>query len=245
MLRRQPLNVLCTLRSPQRINILTCRHFGLTDTMLNDATTLNSHSDGTPLSPAGSSYRSEANNYRSPTIQDMSTLIEATEARPTAADYRQLNPLQNYRTVMRCIEPALLGHAVPKSLDLELVQRCVIRGIRYNDGFALGLRGVTPRFTRALNAQAIMNNRVPDMQNSEDFPYCIWHPNTPDEDTCRALVQRYPQMAYQVGRVCAVAGYFDLYRDLHLLPEVHMEFFLSMTQLSPNQSNTQFSTTMR
>jgi hypothetical protein len=29
-------------------------------------------------------------------------------------------------------------------------------------------------------------------------------------------------MAYQVGRVCAVAGYFDLYRNLNLLPEVHI-----------------------
>lgn len=29
-------------------------------------------------------------------------------------------------------------------------------------------------------------------------------------------------MRYQVGRACAVAGYVDLYRELELLPEVHI-----------------------
>lgn len=29
-------------------------------------------------------------------------------------------------------------------------------------------------------------------------------------------------MKYQVGRACAVAGYFDLYKVLELLPDVHI-----------------------
>jgi hypothetical protein len=152
----------------------------------------------------------------------VSSLIHAIEIRLNAADHRQLDPLQDFRIDLECIKFALLGLAVPKSLGLELIQRCVIRGIRYNDGFALGLRGLTPQFTRALNAQAILHNRIPNMQGPEDIPYCIWHPRSPTEDTCRALVQRYPHMAYQVGRVCAVAGYNELYRELNLLPETHI-----------------------
>jgi hypothetical protein len=60
------------------------------------------------------------------------------------------------------------------------------------------------------------------MQGPENFPYCIWHPRSPTEDIRRALVHRYPHMAYQVGRVCAVAGYNDLFCEPNLLPETHM-----------------------
>ncbi|KAF3034810.1 hypothetical protein E8E12_005706 [Didymella heteroderae] len=123
---------------------------------------------------------------------------------------------------MSWIKDALLGSRVPPILDLELAQRAVVRGIRHNDGFAAELHGTDPRFTRALNAQAIMNNRIPDMYEPNEFPYCIWHPKTPSQDTCRALLRRYPQMNYQIGRVCAVAGYTDLYQSLSLLPEVHI-----------------------
>lgn len=41
----------------------------------------------------------------------------------------------------------------------------------------------------------------------------------PSQETCRRLVARYPQMKYQVGRVCAVAGY-DIYHELDLLSKV-------------------------
>jgi hypothetical protein len=120
------------------------------------------------------------------------------------------------------IREALQGFKVPPMMDLELAQRAVIRGIRYNDGFATELHSTDPHFTRAINAQAIMNNRIPDMHEPEELPYCIWHPKTPSQDTCRALLQRYPQMNYQIGRVCAIAGYTDLYHSLSLLPEVHI-----------------------
>ena len=40
--------------------------------------------------------------------------------------------------------------------------------------------------------------------------------------TYRELVKRYPQLKYQVGRACAVAGYTDLFRGLNLVPEVHL-----------------------
>ncbi|KAF3045408.1 hypothetical protein E8E11_008187 [Didymella keratinophila] len=123
---------------------------------------------------------------------------------------------------MSWIKDALWGFRIPPVMELELAQRAVIRGIRYNDGFAKELHGTDPRLTRALNAQAIMNNRIPDMREPGDFPYCIWHPKTPSQDTCRALLQRYPQMNYQIGRVCAVAGYTDLYHSLGLPPEIHI-----------------------
>ena len=60
------------------------------------------------------------------------------------------------------------------------------------------------------------------MHEPDEIPYWIWHPNTPSRDTCRALSQRYPQMKYQIGRICAVAGYTELYHSLGHRPEVHI-----------------------
>ena len=57
---------------------------------------------------------------------------------------------------------------------------------------------------------------------ADEMPYCIWHPETAPEASYRALVRRYPQMAYQVGRACAVAGYYDLFRELNIVPGVHI-----------------------
>jgi hypothetical protein len=129
--------------------------------------------------------------------------------------------LQDFRFNQRVLEDAINGFRVPEYLGLELVQLCVVAGIRRHAGFSHELRGLTPRFTRALNAQAIMYSRdIPDMNDPEDFPYCIWYPSTPDRDTCRKLITQYPRMKYQVGRVCAVANYDDLYKELDILPEV-------------------------
>ncbi|THY07456.1 hypothetical protein D6D02_07229 [Aureobasidium pullulans] len=129
--------------------------------------------------------------------------------------------LQDFRFNQRVLQDAINGVCIPDFLGLELVQLCVVAGIRRNAGFGHELRGLTPRFTRALNAQAIMYSReIPDMNHQEEFPYCIWYPSTPDRDTCRKLIAQYPWMKYQVGRVCAVASYDDLYKELDILPEV-------------------------
>ncbi|THX56761.1 hypothetical protein D6D11_03400 [Aureobasidium pullulans] len=129
--------------------------------------------------------------------------------------------LQDFRLNQRVLQDAINGVRIPDYLGLELVQLCVVAGIRRNVGFGYELRGLTPRFTRALNAQAIMYSRdIPDMKDPEEFPYCIWYPSRPDRDTCRKLIVQYPWMKYQVGRVCAVANYDDLYKELDILPEV-------------------------
>lgn len=73
-----------------------------------------------------------------------------------------------------------------------------------------------------LNARRIMSNEIPEMTNPDDFPYCIWYPEQATEDTYRELCSRYPQMRYQVGRACAVAGYHDLLKELDLLSECHI-----------------------
>ncbi|CAN8106453.1 unnamed protein product [Discula destructiva] len=119
---------------------------------------------------------------------------------------------------------AIRGQRIPPSLGIELVQRCVIRGMRYHSGFGKELRGALPAFTRALNARLIMDNVVPPDMDAEDTPYCIWHPVVPEKETLRALASRYPRMKYQIGRACAVAGedYADVYRDLRILPDVHI-----------------------
>jgi hypothetical protein len=117
---------------------------------------------------------------------------------------------------------AMHGEQVPWALGSPLTQLCLVRGIRYCPGFAEEVRSATPALSRAWNARRIMSNVVPDITNPEHVPYCIWHPDVASEDTYRKLVQRYPHMRYQVARACAVAGYVDLYRELDVLPEVHV-----------------------
>lgn len=117
---------------------------------------------------------------------------------------------------------ALHGEKVPHALGHPLHRLCMIRGIRYHPGFGNELRGVLPVFTRALNARSIMSNAIPDIESSDDVPYCIWHPATASEETYRELARRYPHMAYHVGRACAVAGYTQLYQELDILPDVHI-----------------------
>ncbi|GFF48409.1 hypothetical protein IFM58399_08293 [Aspergillus lentulus] len=117
---------------------------------------------------------------------------------------------------------AVRGQRIPKALGEEITQLCVVRGIRYHPGFATELRGLCPKFTRALNARDIMSDKIPDMSDPDEFPYCIWYPETAKEETYRDLARRYPQMKYLVGRACAVAGYVNLFKELDLLPEVHI-----------------------
>lgn len=120
------------------------------------------------------------------------------------------------------LNTALRGERVPDALGLEVSHLCVIHGIRHHYGFAQELRGVRPEFTRALNASDIMIGIIPEMNQREDIPYCIWHPDILSEETLRALVQRYPDMRYHAARECAIAGYIDLYKELDVLPEVHL-----------------------
>lgn len=119
-------------------------------------------------------------------------------------------------------DAAIHGQQVPAALGYELTRLSVIRGIRHHYGFAQELRGVTPEFTRALNARDIMSGVIPTISHPDETPYCIWHPDIPTEQTLRALVQRYPDMMYHAARACAIAGYFDLYKELSPLPEVHV-----------------------
>ncbi|KAB5571727.1 hypothetical protein GE09DRAFT_1282248 [Coniochaeta sp. 2T2.1] len=102
---------------------------------------------------------------------------------------------------------ALRGEKVPAAAaDLGTlsyaVKLCILRGIRHHHGFGMELHDPGPDyscFRRALNARAIMSDAIPDID---------------------ILARRYPQMRYQVGRACAVAGYTDLYKELGLLPDI-------------------------
>lgn len=132
------------------------------------------------------------------------------------------NMSKKWWTIDDCLA-AIRGQRVPeKGLGDVETRQCVVRGIRYHDNFGEELRGVLPIFTRALNARMIMSNVIPDIEADEEFPYCIWYPDIATEHTYRTLANRYTQMKYQVGRACAVAGYFQLYTELNILPEVHI-----------------------
>lgn len=60
------------------------------------------------------------------------------------------------------------------------------------------------------------------MAGHYEMPYCIWHPDVASEETNCQLAARYPEMRYQVGRACAVANHVGLYKELDLLPDVHI-----------------------
>lgn len=79
-----------------------------------------------------------------------------------------------------------------------------------------------PEYARARNARLLMSNIIPELSpdSPELVPYCIWFPDVPNEETCRQVARKYPFLRYHVGRVCAVAGYIDVYRELDLLPDV-------------------------
>ncbi|KAM0244095.1 hypothetical protein ACHAP5_006577 [Fusarium lateritium] len=125
---------------------------------------------------------------------------------------------------LEVLRAAIRGQAVPESFPHDLVIKCVVAGIRYHGGFAHELRDRSPHSSieRALNARGIMSNRIPDMKQPDEIPYCFWHPIVPSQDTLQQLLQDHPtpMMCYQVGRACAVGGYTDLYKELGLLPDV-------------------------
>jgi hypothetical protein len=119
-------------------------------------------------------------------------------------------------------EVAIRGKEIPHALGLSLTRHCIIRGIRYHHGFGEELCGVLLVFTRALNARRIMSDQIPSMGSESEFLYGIWHSQVAAEETYRELVRRYPNMVYQVDRVCAVARYQDLYQELDILPKVYI-----------------------
>lgn len=43
------------------------------------------------------------------------------------------------------------------------------------------------------------------MDGPEDGPYCIWHPDLSSESVLQKLVERYPDMVYQVGTASRLA----------------------------------------
>lgn len=114
---------------------------------------------------------------------------------------------------------ALRGELVPSKLGNHVARLALVSGIRHHVNFArsheVGEITVLPGqelFTHARNARRIMSNSVPPaeaMSNKACYPYCIWYPDVATENTYRDLAIRYPDLRYQIGRACAVAGYYN------------------------------------
>jgi hypothetical protein len=126
-------------------------------------------------------------------------------------------------------ESALRGQTLPEHLGNRVVQLCLVSGIRQHVAFARSAEVAElcrmegqEMFARARNARLIMSDEVPGLELMRDkasYPYCIWYPDIASEDTYRKVAAAFPDMRYQVGRACAVAGYAQLYRELDLLPD--------------------------
>lgn len=119
------------------------------------------------------------------------------------------------------------GQALPPEKQLHSTYlSAAMYGVRHHEDFAM-LPEVVAACAKnrwlacARNARLIMSNQVPEMPDDPKVrPYCIWYPQVATEDTYREVARRYPDMRYQVGRACAVAGYTRLYNELDLLPDV-------------------------
>jgi hypothetical protein len=123
------------------------------------------------------------------------------------------------------LKAAIRGEAVPQDLSHDVTIRSLVSGIRQHDGFAEELRGKAqhPSVIRALNARAIMSNRLPEPNPpTQELPYCFWYPDIPNEQTLRHLLKDHPNpiMPYLVARACAAGGYTGLYDELNVLPDV-------------------------
>jgi hypothetical protein len=124
---------------------------------------------------------------------------------------------------------ALHGRKLPLNLGGQTARLCVIGGLRKHIDFAnsdavdeLCRAPGQEVFARARNAGMIMNDQLPGtklLEHRSWYPYCIWYPRVASEETYRRLAAAVPDMRYQVGRACAVAGYFQLYDELDLLPD--------------------------
>lgn len=119
------------------------------------------------------------------------------------------------------------GKVLPQDLACKQARQSTVYGIRHHINFAqstkvteLASLAGNEQFARARNARLIMSNEIPAAMTDEMSPYCIHYPDVASEETYRALAKRHPNMRYQVGRACAVAGYARLYRELDLLPDV-------------------------
>ncbi|KAH8434274.1 uncharacterized protein LDX57_011912 [Aspergillus melleus] len=155
-------------------------------------------------------------------MSDSHSEVGSEVSLPSTAATNEL--LYNYNQVIAALE----GRSVPNDLTSVTARCAVIRGLRCSYDFAVSRDIVDlcaslhfPEFVRARNARLIMSNVVPDgLEHPESQPYCIWNPDFATEQTYRQVAQRYPAMRYQVGRACAAAGYFTLYTELDLLPDV-------------------------
>lgn len=105
---------------------------------------------------------------------------------------------------------AIQGKRVPDDPTNQIARLCVVRGIRTHDGFAQELHGHLPEYTRALNARAIMSNRVPNMKS----PLASRNPSPTDSPRpTRAIPWERPIAVPGRARMCC--------RRLHLtLPRI-------------------------
>lgn len=100
---------------------------------------------------------------------------------------------------------------------------CIAEGCHENFEFARWCFNNIPatyqKIHKAISECFIKNN---DFGYVRDDIYCIWCPRPPTEETLRQLYRLKPSLKYLIARACAVGDYVDLYKQLNVLPEVHV-----------------------
>lgn len=144
----------------------------------------------------------------------------------------------------------------PKRLKAELF--CIVHGIYHNSLFALwwSHQEEPPRngpfsyvhewaqIQMAITARHIMNNDLSRvLAHREHLPYLIWHPDTAQPATYRALAHRVPEMREACVRAAIFTGDTALFDELLVLPDIVPSPFL-MKQAEAN-ANPHFRTSLQ
>ncbi|GFF47195.1 hypothetical protein IFM46972_08238 [Aspergillus udagawae] len=76
-----------------------------------------------------------------------------------------------------------------------------------------------------------MSNRILEMSDLDEFPYCIWYSSVPHVATCEELLRCMPSMKLAVVRVCILRNYSDYWHELDADPDVNL---MEDARKSPN-----------
>lgn len=96
---------------------------------------------------------------------------------------------------------------------------CIRYGIYHHIKFAYWAKDNLPfdkEISIYVSVKLIMNN---DLSYVDNDVHCIWYPEVSSEETCCQLIHIYPELMYQVARVCTIANYTKLFDKLDVLPD--------------------------
>ncbi|GFF26440.1 hypothetical protein IFM61606_09746 [Aspergillus udagawae] len=81
---------------------------------------------------------------------------------------------------------------------------------------------IIAQIPRALNDRDSMSNRILEMSDLDEFPYCTWYSSVPHVATCEELLGCMRSIKLAVVRVCILRNYSDYWDELDADPDVNL-----------------------